>query len=227
LLTQASRNDAVDRAWSEPLIAAIAISLALAPVLISQSGAIAGRLGALVGTPADAPELGTDKNDIANHVILCGCGRLGRLVANVLDTAGIRYVALESDLGRYQAAKRAGARVVYGDAGRARALEAAGFETADLIVLTFDRGPALTKVLERARHRRPALASVVSAADDRDMAHLVELGAGTVFPENLAAGLALADQILVQQGKTKDEAARIITQVRGALNPELGDRVGL
>ena len=49
---------------------------------------------------------------------------------------------------------------------------------------------------------------------------------GTVFPENVTAGLALADQVLLVCGFSQDDAANIVTAVRAELHPELRGRVG-
>jgi CPA2 family monovalent cation:H+ antiporter-2 len=67
----------------------------------------------------------------------------------------------------------------------------------------------------------------VSAGDAHDVSSLAKAGATVVFPENLAAGLALADQTLLMCGLTQDRAAQIITAIRAELNPELRDQVGL
>ncbi|MDR6636131.1 hypothetical protein J2X72_004945 [Phyllobacterium sp. 1468] len=68
---------------------------------------------------------------------------------------------------------------------------------------------------------------MASSADERDIAALVKAGAKVVFPENLAAGLALADQSLLLCGLTQEEEGRIITTLRAELNPELQERVGI
>ena len=52
---------------------------------------------------------------------------------------------------------------------------------------------------------------------------LANAGAGTVF----AAGLALADQVLITYGFPRDDAARVIAAIRAKLNPELIGRVGI
>jgi K+:H+ antiporter len=52
-------------------------------------------------------------------------------------------------------------------------------------------------------------------------------GAAAVFPENLAAGLALAHQALLLTGFTQDDTAGVITKVRAEPNPELLGRVGV
>ena len=46
-----------------------------------------------------------------------------------------------------------------------------------------------------------------------------------MFPENLAAGLALADQVLLLNGLDQEQAAKLVTEVRVELNPELRGRV--
>jgi K+:H+ antiporter len=81
--------------------------------------------------------------------------------------------------------------------------------------------------LRSARHHSPDLVSIVSAADDRELSSMTEAGANVVFPENLAAGLALADQVLLLTGLSQEQAASIVTEVRAELNPELQGRVGV
>ena len=71
------------------------------------------------------------------------------------------------------------------------------------------------------------MSSIVSTTDDQDVAALVTAGAGTVFPESFAAGLGLADQVLLSCGFSQEDAADIITTVRAELNPELTGRVGI
>nr|MDQ3959384.1 NAD-binding protein [Pseudomonadota bacterium] len=162
-----------------------------------------------------------------NHVLLCGCGRVGRLVAIALEAAKIPYIAVESDLTRFREARQRGHNVVFGDASRRRILEAAGLSRARLLVATFDRHIAVERLLHHARQQNPNVPSIVSAADDRDVSALAMAGAAAVFPENVAAGLALADQALLLSGFTQEDAARVITEVRAELNPELRGRVGI
>jgi CPA2 family monovalent cation:H+ antiporter-2 len=86
---------------------------------------------------------------------------------------------------------------------------------------------AVERILHHARAQNPAVSSIVSAADDLEILPFSWAGAGTVFPENFAAGLALADQVLLVCGFSQDNTANIVTTVRAELNPELRGRVGL
>jgi monovalent cation:H+ antiporter-2, CPA2 family len=83
------------------------------------------------------------------------------------------------------------------------------------------------RLLHNAGQHNPEIVSIVSAADDRELASVTEAGATVVFPENLAAGLELADQVLLLSGLAQEQAASIVTEVRAELNPELGGHVGI
>ena len=145
----------------------------------------------------------------------------------MLEAAKTPYIALESDLTRFREAQRSGHHVVFADASRTRILQRAGLERARLLVVTFDERRAVQRLVRSARHHNPDLVSIVSAADDRELSSMTEAGAAVVFPENLAAGLALADQVLLLAGLSQEQAASIVTEVRAELNPELEGRVGV
>jgi len=229
LLTQAMRVGAIEPNVGQPALLALAATMALGPVLFQQSARFAELVsGASHRTKADAEEaaIREESDDLRDHVILCGCGRVGRPVSLVLEAAKVPYIAVESDLIRFRRAKKAGHKVVFGDAGRKRVLGAAGVARARLVVVTFDRRHAVERILHYAREQNPAVSSIVSAADDQEVPTLARAGASTVFPENVAAGLALADQVLLVCGFSQDNAANIVTTIRAELHPELHGRVG-
>jgi K+:H+ antiporter len=229
LLTQAMRVGAIEPSVGQPALLALAATMALGPMLIQGSARFAELVsGASHRVKADAEEaaIREESQNLRDHIILCGCGRVGRLVSLVLEAAKAPYIAVESDLTRFRRAKKSGHKVVFGDVGRKRVLEAAGVARARLVVVTFHRRHVVERILHYAREQNPAVTSIVSAADDQEISTLARAGASTVFPENVAAGLALADQVLLVCGFSQDDAASIVTTVRAELHPELRGRVG-
>ena len=214
----------------QPMLIALALTMGLAPLVI-QHGALVERLVARPSSRTTATKtetaLRTMSASLDRHVLLCGCGRIGRLVATALEAAKIPCIAIEADLARFKEAQRRGHTTVHGDAAHRRILAAAGLAKAKLVVITFDRHAAVERILKFASEQDAAVPCVVSTADDRDITSLVDAGATVVFPENLAAGLALADQSLLLCGLTQQEARRIIITLRAELNPELRERVGI
>jgi CPA2 family monovalent cation:H+ antiporter-2 len=229
LLTQAMRVGAIEPNVGQPALLALGATMALGPMLIQRSARFAEFIGGVshrVKADAEEAAIRDESQDLRDHVILCGCGRVGRPVSLVLEAAKAPYIAIESDLIRFRRSKKSGHKVVFGDAGRKRVLEAAGVARARLVVVTFDRRHTVERILHYSREQNPAVSTIVSAADDQEILPLARAGAGTVFPENIAAGLALADQVLLVCGFSQDDAANIITAIRAELHPELRGRVG-
>jgi monovalent cation:H+ antiporter-2, CPA2 family len=214
----------------QPVLVGLVLTMALAPVVIQRNASISRHIGNTLWRFAPVGRghaLAEDSQRLHDHVVICGCGRVGRVVGVALEAAKVSYIVIESDLTRLHEARKQGHRVVFGNASRRRILEAAGLPRARLLVATFDRRPEVERLLHHARQWNPALPSIVSASDDREMSELATAGASVVFPENLAAGLALAHQVLLFSGFTQDDASRVITTVRAEINPELRGHVGV
>lgn len=216
LLTLALAAGIVSPEVGQPLLVALTLSMALAPILTQHSGAAARWLdGAALNAreAAETTSIKAETNELNDHVILCGCGRIGRLVAYALKEAGEPYVAIEADHERYEVAKRSGCRVIFGDGGSQNTLDALGLQRASTVAITFDRLQAVQRVLDRVRSENPSARTIVSTAEDHEVQAIRASGAHAVFLENLAAGLGLAREVLVLQGRTPVEATAAISRV--------------
>ncbi len=223
IVTQALGHDLMPAALAQPTLAALVVSMALAPTLIQLNARIAragGGREAGGGAPSPA-EIAESSRDLSGHVVLCGVGRVGRLVATVLEASGVPYVGIESDLGRLRRARRQGHRVVFADASRARILDAAGLDRAAMVVITFDQRAAVERMVHHIRLTAPGVYVAVSPRDDHELAGAALAGVSAILPENLAAGLSLGAHVLHALGFDDGEIARRIDEIRAELNPEL------
>jgi CPA2 family monovalent cation:H+ antiporter-2 len=97
LLTQAMAAGVIAPHPGQAMLMALALTMALAPILIQRSARVADLASGAIGAAGlrkeeDAAAHGSE--GLNEHAILCGCGRVGRLVALVLEAAQIRYVAI-------------------------------------------------------------------------------------------------------------------------------------
>jgi CPA2 family monovalent cation:H+ antiporter-2 len=221
LLTQAAANGILAQRIAQPALVALAISMAAAPIIIQQHRRLARFIESIffVHIRAGEPISRSSVEDLDHHVLLCGCGRVGRLVAVTLDTAKLSYVAIEADAARFDAAKKAGHKVIFGDASSHRMLDVAGVSRARLLVLTFDRRAAVERIVYHARVSNPQIPSLLSTIDDQTALSYIIGGISMCFPENLAAGLELAHESLRRCSFTDDEAQKVLTAVRERLHP--------
>lgn len=169
-----------------------AIGLTVTPLL--------ARLGRHVGRQVEpSPELPPEDEGEA-RVIIVGAGRVGRLVAQMLDTHGKPYVAIDSDADLIESAKREGYRATFGDAARGDALHRLGVKNALAVVLTMDEPVLAQRLVSKLRREYPDLLIVVRARDISHAAALYRAGASHAVPETLEATLQLTEAVLVDIG---------------------------
>jgi CPA2 family monovalent cation:H+ antiporter-2 len=222
ILTQATGGGLLPEVVAQTALAGTAVSIFLAPFLIQFNRRISAEVLStpqLVAEPDDM--IGGSAGDLRGHVILAGCGPVGRLVGTVLKASGIPYIAIERDVDRLRIAHREGHEVIFGDATRRGVLEAANIDTAAVVVALLNSQPRLEQLVRQVRQLNAAVPVLVSTRDNRGLTSIAKAGATYIFPENLAAGLGLAVQTFVALGVSPEEALARVRAVRLRLNPEL------
>src|SRR5262245_19315766 len=117
--------------WDALLTLAVALSMALTPVMLVLHDKLIAR--------AQGPtERESDVEDTNPQVIIAGFGRFGQIVGRVLFASGIKATVLDHDPDQIELLKRFGFRIYYGDATRLDLLHAAGAERAKLLVCAID-----------------------------------------------------------------------------------------
>lgn len=180
---------------AETALLVTGLSLAIAPLL----GLLGQRLEGQYAHHSDA-ESHAEEPPVPGRTILIGFGRVGRLVAAMLEHHGQPYLAIDSDPDEVGRLRRAGKPVVYGDARRPELLDKLGLDTARAVVLTIDAAHSLDTLVRLIRERHPTLC-VVARARDADHAHqLYALGVTDAVPETVESSLQLAEAVLIDLG---------------------------
>src|SRR6185436_1628367 len=93
------------------------------------------------------PQRAFDEINETNPVIICGIGRVGQIVARILQSQHIKFTALDNDAGQIDAVRRFGNTAYYGDSTRPELLRAAGAEQAKVLVVALDDGEKSLEVV--------------------------------------------------------------------------------
>lgn len=134
------------------------------------------------------------------RTIILGFGRVGRLVADMLQTHNQPYIAIESNVDAVAEGRREGYRVVYGDVSRPDALDKLSMGHACALILTMDQPVLAEHIVKRVRAWLPDLTIVVRARDPEHAARLYKAGATDAVPETLESSLQLSEAMLVDLG---------------------------
>jgi CPA2 family monovalent cation:H+ antiporter-2 len=202
--------------WMQPMLAAMLLSMLVAPLVIQYSDAVALRLARSewMTRSLELHRIAVQSIAIEKHVVICGYGRTGQNLARLLEQEGIGYVALDLDPERVAEAAAAGDSVVYGDSSRSETLVAAGLGRASALVISFHDTPASLKILHHAHQLNPGLPVIVRTLDDADMDQLQKGGAAEVVPDTFETSLMLGTHALVMMGVPLTRVVRRIRDIR-------------
>ncbi len=172
-----------------------AIGLTVTPLLAKLGRVTARRVEPAVEAPPAAAGDGG-----APPAIILGCGRVGRLVAQMLTRHGKPYVAIDSDSDLVAQCRREGYNAVFANAARMDMLDKLGVADAPAVIVTMDEPVLAQRVTRKLRAAHPALPIIVRARDTAHATELYKAGASTAVPETLEASLQLSEAVLVDLG---------------------------
>lgn len=134
------------------------------------------------------------------RVIIVGLGRVGRLVAQMLDKHGQPYIAIDNDADMIDSARREGYHALFGNAARGDILDKLGMQGCPAVILTMDEHVLAQRLVRKLRSAHPDLPIIVRARDSYHAAELYRSGASTAVPETLESSLQLSEAVLVDLG---------------------------
>jgi CPA2 family monovalent cation:H+ antiporter-2 len=217
LLTLASSHRLISSELNALVVAIIILSMLMTPLLIRFSAALSQHLyrpRQSPVTPAHKAPLPADLDALSDHVILCGYGRVGQVIARFLQPLQIPYITIDSDPVRVQEAAAAGERIYYGDARRTDLLKTLGSSRARLLILTFPNDNDALGALHGLKHHFPDLPVLVRTQDDSRLQELQDAGATEVIPEALEGSLMLVSHVLTLLDIPRDAIESRISRVR-------------
>jgi CPA2 family monovalent cation:H+ antiporter-2 len=206
------------------IVAGALISIALNPLLFAFVQPIERRLRASPALTSfrewRAGALGqVDPDERATlrlHAIVCGYGRVGRLLGPAFERRGFRYVVVTQQRDEVDRLRAGGVTAIYGDAANPVVLDMAGIEHARLVVVATSDPHETRLIVERVRERNATVDLVVRTHSDTEAAHLRSLG-GKVQAVHGERELAvqMARYALRRFGISATEAEAIAQGLRG------------
>jgi CPA2 family monovalent cation:H+ antiporter-2 len=217
LLALALNRELISAADSQAILAAIIVSMIIAPILIRENGNIAKQLYSntyLKKRHLRAKNIFHASRELYDHVIIIGYGRIGQNLASFLRQEAIEYVGLDLDPAIVREAYEVGERVYYGDATHVSMLRAAGVTRAHAMIITTPDTRVATRVIEVTRSRNQELPIIVRTENDLHLDALEQAGATRVVPERLESSMMLATHLLEVLDVPGEEILHLIEKTR-------------
>ncbi len=155
------------------------------------------------------------------RTVIVGCGRVGRLVAQMLTTHDRPYVAIEADIDSVASARKNGYTVMFGDITRPGMIERLDLDNTAALVLTMDDPVQTIRIAGNIRKAHPDLTIVARARDPRHAADLYKAGVTDAVPETLESSLQLSEAVLVDLGVAMGPVIASIHEKRAELRSKI------
>ena len=143
LFNLAASKGIIDDKTSEFMLMAVAISMGITPLLSMIGSKIEDRLDSKEELDSNQEFKGI--SDLSEHVVIAGFGRVGRIVAYMLNKEQMNYVAVESNARIVKKARQQGFPVFQGEISDSSILQALGIKRAKAIILTMSDRVTLRK----------------------------------------------------------------------------------
>ncbi|KAJ4953684.1 hypothetical protein NE237_030516 [Protea cynaroides] len=197
---------------SSLLFLVVGISMAVTPWLAAGGQIIASRFEQHDVRSLLPVENETD--DLQDHIIICGFGRVGQIIAQLLSERLIPFVALDVRSDRVAVGRALDLPVYFGDAGSREILHKVGAERACAAAITLDTPGANYRTVWALSKYFPNVKTFVRAHDVDHGLNLEKAGATAVVPETLEPSLQLAAAVLAQAKLPMSEIAATINEFR-------------
>lgn len=133
---------------------------------------------------------------LSGHVIICGYGRIGNVVAKEIIREGIPVVVIERSPDLVARMEEEGVPHVIGDATEDAALMAAGLTRARTIVTALTQDSANVFVALTARQLNPGIQIIARAETEAHIPRLERAGANKVLMPHVIGGYRMAQSVL-------------------------------
>ncbi|XP_062227175.1 K(+) efflux antiporter 2, chloroplastic [Phragmites australis] len=163
----------------------------------------------------------SETDDLQDHIIILGFGRVGQIIAQLLSERLIPFVALDVRSDRVAVGRALDLPVYFGDAGSREVLHKVGAERACAAAITLDTPGANYRAVWALNKYFPNVKTFVRAHDVDHGVNLEKAGATAVVPETLEPSLQLAAAVLAQAKLPMSEIQETINEFRNRHLSEL------
>lgn len=161
------------------------------------------------------PQLLSVPQNIRDHVIVAGYGRVGQVLVNILLNQGYEVLVIENSEAAIQKLRHRQIPFVYGDADAEQVLEKTHIKTAKALAIALPDPVSTRLLLQRALARSPQLDVIARSHTDKEIDLLTQLGAREVVQPEFEAALELGAHLLSTLGENPFEIQEVLDEIRG------------
>lgn len=213
--------NAIPSGHEEILTAIIILSIMMTPLLLCLHDYLQRR-GKLF--PQRFPRTLDDADEnIRPDVIVCGFGRVGQIVCQMLDANNVPYLAIDLDVNAVMMGREMGFNVAYGDTTNRDVLADFGLKPRRVkaVVVALDNANTARKCILTIKSIAPRIKIFARARNLADSQMLMREGVATALPETIESSFMLGYNVLSHVGVSDDKINDLVCDMRSDNYSEL------
>ena len=211
---KSSGIDALPQTHQEILTAIIIVSIMLTPILLAvfdwlrRHGIILSRYPINTDEPVDKSNRPV--------VVICGFGRVGQIIAQMLAAKNIPYVAIDLDVNAVMIGREHGYNVVYGNTSNDAVLRDFGLapRRTRAVVVALDNIATARRTIHTVRNIAPRVKIFARARNLADTHELLKLNVTEALPETIESSFMLGSGVLSHLGVPDSKIAALLDTMR-------------
>jgi Kef-type K+ transport system membrane component KefB len=204
--------EVISKTHGEILISVIALSIMTTPILLG----IYDRLRRSGKLSASAKKLKVADKIAPPQIIICGFGRVGQIIAKLLESQNISYAAIDMDVDAVMQGRENGHNVFYGDASNSDVLRDLGLTPRKTrgVVVALDNAWRSKSAVRAVRTVMPRVKIFARARNLDEMNALRAEGVNEALPETVESSFRLGFSILEQVGVKPNKIRELLIDFR-------------
>ncbi len=151
---------------------------------------------------------------LADHVVICGYGRVGRYIGRALEMAGIPFVVVDYNQREIASLEARGMQAVYGDPADRGVLDFAQVDRARLLVVAIPDRHTQEMVIANAQLLNRKIHIICRTHHEEDQKRLKALGVHTVVQPEFEAALTIVTKLFAGFGISGEDAAGKVSRLK-------------
>ena len=205
---------AIPAEHQEILTAIIIVSIMMTPILLLLYDQLlkAGK----IFNGSRNKKLSEQINVETPSVIICGFGRMGQIIAQMLESEHISYVAIDGNVDEVVMARELGYNVIYGDSKKKAILLAAGLKVrkTKAVVISLNDEVAARDIVQTLHGISKRIKIFARARSLRSSRDLLQMGVKSATPEIIESSFILGSDVMESMGLSKPKINALIDYLR-------------
>ncbi len=205
---------AIPAEHQEILTAIIIVSIMMTPILLMIYDQLI-KAGRIFNGSSDK-KLSEKINEETPTVVICGFGRMGQIVAQMLTAEKISYVAIDGNVDEVVMAREAGYNVIYGESKKKSILLAAGLKArkTKAVVISLNDEVVARDIVQTVHGISPLIKIFARAHNLKSSRDLLKMGVTSAMPEIIESSFILGYDVMTSLGLSKPRINALMNHLR-------------